>query len=233
MCSPCQSGAVNYCQTVTPPATGEDGQFDWVLEAARRGVPPQSMAVPLAASISECCETTTHPETGAQMTTCDVEQGCGWVSGEFLSDQKSCKFTTEGATFATHEDCLAVTPGAGPVGPAGTHVDWFPQCAEGQTEACYYPDVDTCLPAIFNRPRAAGAQKAAGACPFAAQAAAQNGACPFAAQAAAQNGACPFAGAMRGGAQNGSCSAYVCDGRQAIDAAGRVSFPRSACQCIP
>jgi hypothetical protein len=145
MCSPCQSGAVNYCQTVAPPASGEEGEFDWVLRAQR-------MPVPMSAPISECCSTETGPD-GAQTTTCDVEQGCGWAAGKFLSDETSCRFTTEGATYPTHSACLAENPG-GAVGPAGTHVDWFPPCDAGSTSECYYPSVDACMPAVFGRPAA-------------------------------------------------------------------------------
>jgi hypothetical protein len=146
MCSPCQSGSVNYCQTVAPPAT-EDGEFDWILQSQR-------MPVPMSAPISECCTTETHPDTGAQITTCDVEQGCGWTAGQFLSDEMSCRFTTEGATYATHEECLSQNPGA-PVGTAGTHVDWFPPCAPGESDGCYYQNVDACLPAVFGKHKSA------------------------------------------------------------------------------
>ena len=93
------------------------------------------------------------PDTGAEITTCDVEQGCGWVAGPYLSDEMSCRFTTEGATYATHEQCVSENPGSGPVGPAGTHVDWFPPCGPDQISDCYYPNVDACLPAVFGRPK--------------------------------------------------------------------------------
>lgn len=150
-CSPCQSGSVNYCQTVVPPAPTEGGDFDWILEAQRQGKP--RMAVPMSAPISECCETSVNPVTGAEITTCDVEQGCGWVAGPYLSEEQSCKFTTEGAAYATHEQCVAENPGSGPVGPAGTHVDWFPQCGPDEISNCYYSNVDACLPAVFGRQR--------------------------------------------------------------------------------
>ena len=120
-CSPCQSGSANYCQTVVPPAP-TDTDFDWILESQRQ----QRMPVPLSASISECCDTTINPITGAEITTCDVEQGCGWTAGQYLSDETSCRFTTEGATYPTHESCLSENPGSGPTAPAGTHVEWFP-----------------------------------------------------------------------------------------------------------
>jgi hypothetical protein len=150
-CSPCQSGSVNHCQTVVPPAPTEN-DFDWILEAQRqqRG----GGVVPMSAPISECCETTINPITGAEITTCDVEQGCGWSAGPYLSDETSCRFTTEGATYPTHEACLSENPGAGSVGPAGTHVDWFPPCSGDEISNCYYPNVDACLPAVFGRPQA-------------------------------------------------------------------------------
>jgi hypothetical protein len=151
-CSPCQSGAVNYCQTVVPPESTGEGDFDWILEAQRRQR-PGGMAVPMSAPISECCTASVNPITGAEITTCDVEQGCGWVAGPYLSDEMSCRFTTEGATYATHEQCVAENPGSGPVGPAGTHVDWFPPCGPDQISDCYYPNVDACLPAVFGRPK--------------------------------------------------------------------------------
>lgn len=139
MCSPCQSGAVNYCQTVVPQKNGEGG-FDWVMRRP----------VPMSAPISECCTTETNSTTGAQITTCDLEQGCGWSAGPYLSDEMSCRFTTEGATYPTHEACLADNPGA-PVGVSGTHVDWFPECAAGESKECYYKNVDACLPAVFGK----------------------------------------------------------------------------------
>lgn len=142
MCSPCQSGAMNHCQTVTPAA--EDGEFDWILRAQRMP----------AAAISECCITDTNPDTGAQRTTCDVEQGCGWEAGQFLSDEMSCRFTTEGATYPTHQACRSANPGAVGADP-GTHVDWFAQCAPGESGECYYQDVDACMPAVFGKQKSA------------------------------------------------------------------------------
>jgi hypothetical protein len=150
-CSPCQSGSVNYCQTVVPPAP-TDGDFDWILEAQRQ---QRGMGVPMSAPISECCETTINPITGAEITTCDVEQGCGWSAGPYLSDENSCRFTTEGASYPTHESCLSENPGSGPVAPAGTHVDWFPPCSGDEISNCYYPNVDSCLPAVFGKPQQA------------------------------------------------------------------------------
>lgn len=152
-CSPCQSGSVNYCQTVVPPETTGEGDFDWILQAQKGQRQQGGMAVPMSAPVSECCTTSVNPTTGAEITTCDVEQGCGWVAGPYLSDEMSCRFTTEGATYATHEQCMVENPGSGAVGPAGTHVDWFPPCGPDQISDCYYPNVDACLPAVFGRPQ--------------------------------------------------------------------------------
>ena len=169
VCAPCQSGSSNFCRTAPPSTGGDDGKFDWVMESARNPV--------MAAAVSECCATTLDAATGAYNTTCDLEQGCGWM------DSAGCKFTTSGATHATFAACQSAVGGGGAGGP--TQGDWFPQCGAGETANCYYPNVDACLPAVFGKQRAAAA-----------------------------------------------CAAYVCDGAHTIDAAGRRSFPSSACRCV-
>ena len=147
MCSPCQDGMINHCQTVAPPRTGGEGEFDWVMRA------PQHMAVPMSTPISECCITETDPVTGKQVTTCDLEAGCGWTAGKYLSDEVSCRFTTEGATYPTLQECVSENR-AKPDAPAGTHVAWFPQCRPGEVQGCYYDSVDQCLPSVFGKQRA-------------------------------------------------------------------------------
>jgi len=142
-CSPCQSGAVNYCQTVSPPAPGTGGGVDWIMEAARQG------GAPLSAPISQCCETQIDEVTGELVTVCDTEMGCGWVSTNNL-----CAFTTEGGTYPTVQDCLATNPGSG-MGPVGTHLDWFPPCEGGDTSQCYFDGINSCLPSVFGRQQGA------------------------------------------------------------------------------
>jgi len=158
-CSPCQSGSVNYCQTVSPPVPTEGdggGDFDWVLEAARRGGGAQQQQV-MATPVSQCCVTEADPVTGQIRTVCDTTQGCGWVAGPHLSDQTSCKFTTDGAEYPTLQTCMSSNPGA-VVGPAGGFVDWYPSCdvGQGQTSNCFYSNVDACLPGVFGKQRGQG-----------------------------------------------------------------------------
>lgn len=143
---------MNYCQTVSPPVPTEGGgDFDWVLEAARRQRGANVMATP----VSQCCATEADPVTGQILTVCDTTQGCGWLAGPHLSDQTSCKFTTDGAEYPTLQTCMSGNPGA-VVAPAGSFLDWYPSCdtALGQTANCFYSNVDTCLPSVFGAQRA-------------------------------------------------------------------------------
>ena len=139
---------MNYCQTVGQEVTGEDGKFDWLFESARG--PPGMAAAPVAASVSDCCTTELDPASGLYKTTCDTSQGCGWVAGPFLSEEMSCRFTTSGATYPAYDECRAAHPSAGGE-VQGTQIDWFPPCGTDQVQNCYYPNVDTCLPAVFGR----------------------------------------------------------------------------------
>lgn len=191
VCAPCQSGAVNYCQTVAPPSTGvagEDGKFDWLFASARG---PVAATPAVSSGVSDCCTTELDPSSGVYKTTCDTAQGCGWVAGPFLTESTSCKFTTEDATYASFEECVAEHPDGGG-GTGVDRIDWFAPCAADQVNNCYYPNIDTCLPSIFKQQRVAA----------------------------------------RPGPPPAPCSAYVCDGTFTVDAAGRRSFPSSACRCV-
>lgn len=137
MCSPCQSGSVNQCQTRAAPTGG--GDFDWLLRTTQM------------APVKECCTTATDA-MGRLTTTCDMEQGCGWTAGPFLTDEMSCRFTTNGATYPTLETCVAENPG--PV-VTGDHKAWFPPCTDGNITDCYFPSTDACLPGVFGKMRAA------------------------------------------------------------------------------
>ena len=150
VCSPCQSGAVNYCQTVTPPTTTipEEGAFEWLFESSRGPVAANTTAN----NISACCSTEMDAGSGVYTTTCDTAQGCGWVSGQFLTDDMSCRFTTENAQFPTYQACQnSLVNGEGEAIVNGT--DWFLPCGSDTYENCYYPNVDACLPAVFGKQR--------------------------------------------------------------------------------
>jgi len=138
MCSPCQSGAVNQCQSRESPPGG--GDFDWLLRTTQM------------APVKECCATA-KDESGRLVTTCDMEQGCGWMAGPLLAkDEMSCRFTTNGATYPTLESCVgAENPGRV---VTGEHKAWFPPCDGGNITDCYYPSMDACLPSVFGKMRA-------------------------------------------------------------------------------
>ena len=150
-CSPCQSGSTNYCQSVQSAGTTDDKRFDWLF-ASPRGPGGVAAAPVAAAAVGDCCTTALNSATGQHQTTCDTEKGCGWVAGPFITDQMSCKFTTQGATYETVQACEAAHPPAG-TGPTGTHVDWFAPCGPDNTSNCYYPNVDACMPAVFGKQR--------------------------------------------------------------------------------
>jgi hypothetical protein len=209
MCAPCQSGAVNYCQSVTQPSQ-VGGDVDWLFESPKG--PMGAAQAPVAAGVSDCCTTELDPLSGLYKTTCDTQQGCGWVAGPFLTEEMSCKFTTSGATYSTFDECLADNPPTG--SGVGTQIDWFPPCGMEQVQNCYYPNVDACLPAVFGKAKQMAAEAAAR------QAAAH--------QAAAHQAAAHQAAAH----QAAACSMYVCDGTYTMDAAGRRSFPSSSCRCL-
>jgi hypothetical protein len=162
-CSPCQSGPVNYCQTVQGGET-EPG-FDWLFESVR-GTSAAAATFPVEAhKVSECCTTELDPVSGVYKTSCDVGAGCGWVAGPFLTEDMSCKFTTEGATYPTFEECRTAHPPPPSVG-TGSNLDWFSPCGLDEVKNCYYPNMDTCLPAVFGKQRAVAAAAAAPSCPM-------------------------------------------------------------------
>jgi len=146
VCAPCQSGSVNYCRTPAGGATDEEGKFDWVLESMRG----QSS---VAAGVSDCCTTELDPVSGLYRTTCDPEKGCGWVAGPFLTDKMSCKFTTDGAQYPSLKTCQASLSGGAGAGGEGA---WFPPCGADEVSNCYYPDVNSCMPAVFGNQRRGG-----------------------------------------------------------------------------
>jgi len=161
LCSPCESGAVNYCQTAEQAPDSGEGKFEWLFESARGGG-----GAAAAAKVSECCMTELDPQSGMYKTTCNVEDGCGWVAGPFLGDEPSCRFTTDDAAYATFESCRSANPSS--LTPGGG-LDWFPPCEADQVKNCYYPNVDTCLPAVFGKQKAAAMKAAASspdACPM-------------------------------------------------------------------
>lgn len=147
-CSPCQSGSMNYCQFHD---TGDDN-LDWILQSARQP------AAAVAAGVSDCCSTVTDPSSGQYKTTCDTTQGCGWIAGPFLSDQVSCKFTTQGATYSTYEACQEANITTEPSMSGET---WFPPCTGDAVTDCYYPSLDACMPAVFGQQRRQAAAAAA------------------------------------------------------------------------
>lgn len=140
MCSPCQSGSVNQCQVREAVPPGEGGDFDWVMRA------------PMRAPVKDCCVTDVDPASGRMVTTCDLEQGCGWVA-----ENDVCRFTTDGGVHSTLQSCVSENPGAV---PGGETKAWFPPCEGGNITNCYYPSMDACLPSVFGKMRqqAAAAQ---------------------------------------------------------------------------
>lgn len=157
VCAPCSNGSVNHCQTV-PRAddNGTDGKFDWLFESARRvaSVSNANRRIPVAAAtVADCCTTTLDAASGMYKTNCDTSQGCGWVAGPYLTEEMSCKFTTDGATYASFDECRAANPGSGGGGIAD-QMDWFAPCGDDQITNCYYPSIDACMPAVFGKQRA-------------------------------------------------------------------------------
>lgn len=194
-CSPCESGAVNYCRTNAEVPDNENN-YEWIFQSTRG----MAQAVPVAAGVSDCCTTVGDAMTGMYKTTCDTEKGCGWVAGPYLTDDAMCKFTTQGATYASLEECQAANATSVTEGAEGG--DWFPPCNSEMVTDCYYPNVDACMPAVFGQQRRQAVAAAAARM------------------------------ALTGPPAPKTCTAYVCDGAQKLDAAGRRSFPTSACRCV-
>ena len=136
MCVPCQYGSQNLCQTVAEAPPPDDGSsLDWVFTSAR-------------AAVSACCKPTMD-DVGQQVTVCDVTQGCGWTP----SATGACTFVTTNATYPTLAACMADYPA--PSVEVGTRVDWYPPCAAGQTNECFFDSMDSCLPQTFPAQRSA------------------------------------------------------------------------------
>lgn len=141
-CSPCQSGSVNNCRT-NPEGQVDENPYEWIFASTR--------SVPVAAGVSDCCTTVADPTSGMYNTTCDTTKGCGWVAGPYLTDEITCKFTTEDAKYASFEECQTANPA--PTTTTDPGGDWFPPCSDEVVTDCYFPDVDACMPAVFGQQR--------------------------------------------------------------------------------
>jgi hypothetical protein len=152
MCSPCQFGSVNVCRKLEPTPPPTDGSsLDWIFNSARNAATVARMGEELP-----CC-TTDVDAYGKQVTTCDVNRGCGWAPLQRGSSSvPQCSYVNQGAQYATYSACAADYPPQ-PITVGANTVEYYGPCEPGQTEECYFPNMDSCLPSVFPAAKAAKA----------------------------------------------------------------------------